>query len=64
MPPLEMHLIVDPLFMGKDLRICEPIMSYIAIGLMNPETKHLVFFAFKDDTRDYLGHHCMFGYKT
>ena len=64
MPPLEMQLIVAPLFRGKDLRICKLIMSDIAIGLTDPETQYLVFFAFKDDTRDDLRHHCMFGYKT
>ena len=64
MPPLEMQLIVAPLFRGKDLRICEPIMSDVAIGLMNPETMHLVFFALKDNARDYLRHHCMFGFET
>jgi hypothetical protein len=64
MPPLEMRLIVAPLFRGKDLRICEAIMSYIAISLMNPQTKHLLFFALKDDTRDYLQHYRVFGQKT
>jgi hypothetical protein len=52
MPPLEMQLIVAPLFRGKDLRICEPIMSDVAIGLMHPETMHVVFFALKDKARD------------
>lgn len=64
MPPLEMPLIFAPLFGGKDARICEPIMSYIAISLMNPQTKHLLFFALKDDTRDDLRHHRVFGQKT
>jgi hypothetical protein len=64
MPPLEVQLIVAPLFRGKDVRICEPIVGNVAIGLVNPEAVHLVFFAFKDDTRDYLRHHRVFGHKT
>jgi len=64
MPPLELQSIVTPLFRGKNLRLYEAIVSDITIGLMNPKIQHLVFFALKDDARNYLRHHGVFGQKT